>query len=458
MNDDIGHALAAHIAGVRYDDLPLVAIEAAKKSVLDILGVSLAATGVPIPTQGIVDFVREEGGRQDCSVIGSRTRTTALLAAFANGALAHCLDYDDFTPWGSHATSSIFPAALAIAQRRGGVPGREMIAAVATGQDVFARLLRSVQWRKDWNPSTVFGIYAATAAAGRLAGLTRAQMAHALAVATMQASGTMEVIFGVGGDLRGLYAAFSAKAAVLAVLLAGRDITGPRTFLDGKSGFFPVYFRDGYDRAALLRDLGCDFLGGTTLYKPWPAVGTAHSHIHATIELVTRHALQPDDLAAIRIHVGDNQKIMCTPLDARRAPGTPVDAKFSLPFLVALAAVRRGVRIADFTPASLRDPRVRAVAQRVVPVDDPAYDWTHEIPLGRVIVTTRAGRTLDLVGEQVPGTPEAPMTWDRIAAKFAECAAVAATPPTGGTVERVQRMARELETLDDATELVRAVS
>jgi len=332
-----------------------------------------------------------------------------------------------------------------------------MISAVAIGQDLFARLLCNVTWRKDWNPSTVFGVFAATAAAGRLLCLTREQMANALSIASLQSSGTMEVIYGIGGDLRGMYAGFSAKAALLAVRLAEKGVTGPLTSFEGKAGFLPTYFRGDYDRAKMRQNLGRHYLGSTTLYKPWPAVGTAHSHIHATIQLVTQNGLLANDIEQIRVYVGDNQKIMCTPLETRRAPATLVDAKFSLPFLVALAAVRRNVTISDFTTTGLQDPQVLATAQKVIPAEDATFDWKYELPLGRVEITTKNGRKLDLVGQNVPGSREAPMTWEHIGRKFAECASLAVVAPNTGQIEQVQRMARHLEAVGDATELLRVI-
>jgi 2-methylcitrate dehydratase PrpD len=457
MSEDLADDLARCIVDARFEALEPEAVDAAKKSVLDLLGVTLAASGVEPAAAKVVGLVRESGGAPESTVIGFGDRVPAPWAAFANGVMAHSLDYDDFTPWGSHASSSIVPAAWAIAERAGRVSGRDLIVAVATGQDVFARLLCNVRWRKDWNPSTVFGVFAATAAAARLARLSLDQVANALSIAGLQSSGTMEVVFGIGGDLRGMYAGFSAKSAVLAVLLAQRGIAGPPSYLEGRAGFLTTYFRGDYDRDAMRRGLGRDHLGRTTLYKPWPAVGTAHSHIQATIQLVTRHRLAAEDIDRIALHVGDNQMIMCTPLESRRTPATLTDAKFSLPFLVAVAAIRRDVSISDFTAAGLADARVLATAQKVVPMADSAFDWNGELPLGRVVITTKDGRALDLIGRNVPGSSEAPLSWDRILDKFADCASVAVAPPTPDQVERAQRMARELERLDDATELVRAV-
>ncbi|MFJ4634187.1 hypothetical protein ACIP69_00685 [Streptomyces hygroscopicus] len=124
-------------------------------------------------------------------------------------------------------------------------------------------------------------------------------------------------------------------------LLAQKGITGVPDLFAGEYGVLSPYFGGNDDREAIPDGLGSDYQGSRTLCKPWPAVGTAHSHVHATIGRMADHRLVPDDIDEIRVHVGDYHDLMYRPLDARRAPSTLVDAKFSLPFLVAGAAARR---------------------------------------------------------------------------------------------------------------------
>jgi 2-methylcitrate dehydratase PrpD len=455
---DVVHHFAAAVENTDYARLPVEAVEAVKKSILDTLGVSLAASGVEPAVRAAIDLVRETGGRPEASVLAFGDRVPAVMAAFANGALAHSLDFDDQTPSGQHAGSSVLPAAFAVAERMGGVTGRDMIAAIAAGQDIFARLRRNVGWLKDWNLSPVMGVFAGTATAGRLLGLSRERMVHAFGVASMQSCGIMEVVAGTGSNLRGMYAGFSAKGAVLAALLAEKGVTGVDKLFEGKYGFFATYFGGRYDREAILEGLGRDYQGSTTLYKLWPAVGTSHSHIYATSDIMARYDLNSDDIAELRVHVGDYHELMCQPLDERRAPTTLVDAKFSLPFLVAVAAVRRGVRIADFTGEALRDPQVLAAAQKVVPVPDSGLDWKRDYPPGRVEIIMRDGRRFDKVGLPVPGNADAPLTWDDLERKFADCAAAAVVPLTAAQIDKAVQLAHDLEALDDATELLRVLA
>jgi len=457
-NLDLSHHFAKFVANTRYEDLPDDAIEGAKKTILDTLGVTLAASGMEPALRALVELLRESGGSEESTVLGFGGKLPAISAAFANGAMAHCLDFDDQTPWGAHAASSIVPSVFAIAERMGEVSGRRLITAVAVGQDLFARLRCNVGWNQNWNLSSVVGAFSATASAACILDLSAEQTANALGVASQQSCGTMEVIFATGSDLRGMYAGFTAKGAVIAALLAQKGITGINTLFEGKAGIFNVYFGGKYDREKMLDGLGERFLGGTTLYKAWPAVGNSHTYIHATIELMKEKKIAAKDIETIRTFVGDFTYTMCMPPEIRRAPNTLVDAKMSLPFIVGIAACKGKMGIADFSETALKDPEVLAMAAKVVPVRDPDQNWTFKLPDGRLEIVTRDGQVFERLGDKIPGSPEAPLTWEQLAEKFASCASVAKVPPSEAGIRKAQALIRHLESVGDATDVLRALS
>lgn len=454
---DLCHHFAKFVADTRYEDLPEEAVEGAKKTILDTLGVTLAASGMEPAVRALVELLQQGGGSAESTVLGFGGKLPAISAAFANGSMAHCLDFDDQTPWGAHAASSIVPSVFAIAERMGSVSGRRLITAVAIGQDLFARLRCNVGWNQNWNLSSMVGAFSATASAAYVLGLSAKQTAHALGIASQQSCGTMEVIFATGSDLRGMYAGFTAKGAVIAALLAQKGITGIDTLFEGKAGIFNVYFGGKYDREKMLDGLGERFLGGTTLYKAWPAVGNSHTYIHATIELMKEKGIAAKDIETIRTYVGDFTYTMCTPPEVRRAPTTLVDAKMSLPFIVGIAASKGRMGISDFSVSALNDPEVLAMAARVVPIQDPNQNWTFKLPDGRVEIVTRDGCVFERLGDRVPGSSEAPLTWEQLSEKFVSCASVAAVPPSAASIRKVQELVRELEDLGDAADLLRAL-
>jgi len=178
----------------------------------------------------------------------------------------------------------------------------------------------------------------------------------------------------------------------------------------------------------------------------------------AAIDIVKRNNLQPAEIAEIRLHVGDYHDLMCQPLEERRAPATLADAKFSLPYLVSVAIVRRGMSVTDFTETALQDEDVLAIGSKMTLVRDASLDWKLELPPGRVeIITQDGGRWLE-EGRMVPGNADNPMSWEDVASKFFECAAVSARPVPEAVSARAVALAERLEALEDATELVRCLA
>jgi 2-methylcitrate dehydratase PrpD len=72
-----------------------------------------------------------------------------MSAAFVNGASAHALDYDDMHDEAAcHPSAPIVASTLALAERIGGISGRDLIVAVAVGQDMFVRLTANTDPRE----------------------------------------------------------------------------------------------------------------------------------------------------------------------------------------------------------------------------------------------------------------------------------------------------------------------
>src|SRR4051794_36156104 len=106
--------LASFVADTK--DVPKATIEPAKNVILDTIGVALAAVERPIGR--IIAGHALDAGSGPATVFGSGIKTSAEMAALANGTLANALDFDD----GSHLATHLLPAVLAV-RGRGPVSG-----------------------------------------------------------------------------------------------------------------------------------------------------------------------------------------------------------------------------------------------------------------------------------------------------------------------------------------------
>ena len=222
--NDVAYALAQNVAGVNYKDLPPEVVEVTKMSVLDTLGVIVAASGTVPGIPEMVELAKETGGREESTIVGFGGRVPAWMAAFVNAAMGHALDYDDLHHGAMvHPSSPAVTAGFAVAERVGNVTGSDFIAAVALGNDLACRLGLSVPLKGTWHPTTVFGVFGAAAISGKLLGLDEEKMVNALGLAYHQCGGAGSGV-GDGALAKRMGPGLAAKAGITAALMAERGI------------------------------------------------------------------------------------------------------------------------------------------------------------------------------------------------------------------------------------------
>ncbi len=455
VQEDLAAVFGRHVAAATFESIPADAVRSAKFSTLDTLGVILGASGLMDVIPAVVDLAREWGGAEQSTLIGFGGKVPAVNAAFVNGSMGHGLDYDDHLPEGHHPSVTVLPALLAIAERRGGISGRNFITALAVGQDLFARLRKNVAWKQDWFITPVVGTLASAAACAKLLELSAEQVAHAIGIACTQAATTMQTAYGTGGDLRAMYGGTAAKAAVLSAELAEKGIKATSAPLEGRAAFLPVYFGE-WDRDAMLAALGEDYQGSTILYKLWPSCGVTHAYIDTALKLMGGPG-RTDEIARIEVFGGDFAKQLSEPTEFRSRPPTSNDAKFSIPYTVATALLRGTIGVGDFSPENRTDPAIYEVARLVEFVDDPRLNWGKELPAGAVRITLCNGevRHGEASHDETPGAGKNPLSWEQLVTKFEDCSAHAVRPLGAGNAKLLIESVDQLDSADDVADIAR---
>ena len=231
--------VAEFLVKSRWEDCPPEAVEAARRAILDCLGVMLAGSVEP-PARIIQRIAEMEGGTPLATVVGTGRRTGATWAALANGTAAHALDYDDtnFAMMG-HPSAPVLSAALAVGELAL-ADGRSLVHAFLLGFEVettLAEVVNPPHYYRGWHATCTLGTLGAAAAAAHLLGLDAAQTRVALAVAASQASGLKE---NFGTMTKPFHAGHAARSGVLAALMAREGWTASEQALEGPQGFFAV--------------------------------------------------------------------------------------------------------------------------------------------------------------------------------------------------------------------------
>ena len=453
---EISLRLARHVANTDYDHLPDEARLAAKRSLVDALGVTLAAGTLEPACRPFVELALARGGEPESSVFGFGTRVPAASAAFANGSLAHALDFEDAHDGARvHPYAATVPAALALAQARGNVSGRDLLTALALGSDLVCRLGLALQddpIERGWYVPPILGAFGATAAAGRLLQLSAEELVDAFSLTLCQATCSAELTHSPDSVVRAIRDAFAAQTGVLSAQLAAKGVRGFEEPFEGKAGLFQLYAPRSHDFEALTDALGERFEGAFVSYKPWPACRGTHPFIEATLQMIGEHRLSSSDIRYIRLRIGTLKvtQRLCEPPATKRRPRTAIDAKFSLPFAVAVAAVHGDVALDHFSSHGLADPAVLTLADKVNYEVDAEFGTTR----GSVEMETARGVFRADTPVSAYGSPDNPMSTEALRAKFLHCAAYARNPIEPEHLDLFLERAFRLEDTRDIDEAI----
>lgn len=418
--------LSEFVANARFEDLAPRAVEMTTYCILDAVGVSLAASGLSAECTPLIELSLEQGAARVCSILGFAKQASPEAAAFANGALAHALDYEDAHDLALlHPNAPAIPAALAIAEAYGPNTGRELITAIAVGCEVAVRLslaLRVSLSEYGWYPPPIIASFGATAAAAKLLRLDARGVRDAFSILLCQANCSGEIIHSPDSVLRAVRDAFPARSAVTSALLAKRGVRGFELPFEGRAGFFATFARGNFDAPRITDGLGDgQWAIADISFKPWPCCRGTHAAIEAALTLRRAHAIDPAHIEQIRVRGGQLLQMLDEPHDTKRRPRTAIDAKFSLPFTVATALMRGNVELQDFCPAALGDSRVLELAAKV------ELDSTHALSkqsMGTLLeIRLRDGATREIYVDSPRGSPANPLTRAELIGKFMDCAA-----------------------------------
>lgn len=456
----LSRSLASFVVSTRYEDIPERTRGMAKRCLLDGLGVSLAATGLAPVCRPFIEFAVEQGGHPQSTVFASGVRVPAAMAAFANGALAHALDFEDAHDTSLlHPNAPTIPAALAVCEAFGPIEGKELIAAIVLGCDVACRLSLALRVPLDeygWYPPPMIAAFGATAAVGRLLKLNEQQLIDAFSLTLNQATCSAELKFSPHSDVRAVRDAFPAQIAVTSALLARKGVRGFDRPFEGRAGFFALYARGAYEPETVTRAFGETFEIDQISFKPYPSCRGTHVYIEAAAQLVRDHRIDPNDIVSIDL-VGSRLNLMLAePVAQKRRPATAIDAKFSLPFTVATALRRGTVTLDDFTAPALQDAAVLDLASRVTFIADPARGTAGpDVLRGSVELRWSSGRSIELEIDEPSGSPARPASEAALIEKFRDCCRRARSEPAPTLIDRWAEQILTLEKCADAGEIAR---
>jgi len=439
--------LAQRVHGFEKRQLTKASVAQAKACILDAVGVTLAGFGEPC-TQILLKTPGVATAPGPALIFGSARRTTALDAALVNGTASHALDFDDFSGvMGGHHSVPLVSMLFALAEERGGT-GEDLIAAYVIGVEVEIRLARAVNFHhydKGWHPTATLGVLGAAAAACHLMKLDQSRTTMALSIAASLASG-LKANFGT--MTKPLHIGQCCRNGLFAALLAEGGFDAATDTFEHQQGFLNVFNGPGtFDIGKLFENWGSpwEIEAKSIALKQFPCCGSTHPAIAMALKLRRDDKVAAADISRIEVMPhGRRLRHTNTP-----HPQTPLEAKFSVQYVVA-RAFRDGIlRLKDFEGEAHFDPDIQRLLDLTTArphpdmADDADEQWGAEVIVTLKDGTRLARRVDNLIGRGGDDPMSSGELWD----KFSDCAARCLPR------EQIAPLFERLETLEKITEI-----
>jgi 2-methylcitrate dehydratase PrpD len=396
------------LASVAFDELPSSAVDAVRSSLIDWFACAIAGLDEPV-TQLVSERMLRYAAPGPAALMTGGS-TAAPMAAMVHATAAHALDYDDTHIWtDAHFGGPTWAALLACA---GSVRDTDLCIAYAAGVQASAMLagrrLGHAMAQRGFQATGLLGRLSAAAGCCVLMKLDARRTATALSLAATQSAGLTGAFGTMAKPFQAGRAAFDG---VLAADLAADGFAMSPALFEAGGGLARALVQDGFAQIAD-PDLGGEWEVLRTSTKPYACLHGIHPSIDAARQLHAVIAGRP--IRSVRAFVAPG----VPKIGHFRVPADPHEARFSVPFCVALGLSGRGTRLLDFGAAAVANGQLRDLAHRVevVPVEGrKMYNAALEVVL-------EDGTALASDVPMARGHPARPLSAEELEAKFMDCA------------------------------------
>lgn len=438
--------LVRYAADFRFEDLPAEVVHETKRKLIDTLGCALGAFHAE-PCRIARAVARRSIGNPPARILGTQEKSTPELAAFANGAMVRCQDYNDsYLSSASCHPSDAWPAMLATADAIH-ADGKALIAGAALAYEVSCNFADVMPREQGWD-NVFYDVVGSALGSAKVLGLNKEQMAHTLAFAIVPNVSLEQTRLGELSMWKGCAGANAARNGTFAALLAHEGMTGPQDVIEGQWGLWNL--------------LGCQFewapFGGRggpyriaqTHLKFYPGVVHAQSPIGAALELHPQVSVENIESVDIETYwVARRYTKRDSPL---WHPTTSETADHSIPYLVAAALIDGDITAATLAEDRIRDPKLLGLMEKISVHENAEFDAAY--PAGwqcRIKITTKTGKRKTAHVKYFKGHVQAPLTDAEVEIKFRTLTANVLKPTQA---EAIFAQAWQLEKLKDVGDLL----
>ena len=410
---EIIQQLSQFVTITRLGDLPVDVVKQAEIILLDTIGAILAASSPRYSAGRILhEFVRQQGGTPECTLIGTMDRTSAVNAALVNGTLGYYCDIESHHPRAIlHAAAITVPTVLAIAEREGR-SGADLLTALVLGIDMGCRVSNAIgptaMYDRGQHPTAIAGGFASSTAAGYLLRLDPAAMQRAWGLTGTQASGLLAWENDDTENSRPFNPGIAARNGTTAALLASLGFGGPPDIFDGKFNVLDA-FGEMPNRGELVDDLGERFLINELAIKRYASCAFTHPGLDGLDEIMAEQQLTAGDIEAIRLRFPRSGVKLIDNNHLRSH-----NAQYVLP----IYALEGKVGIDDILYDRRGEPAIAAMTAKVQVFADDELDLEFPDHYTSIVEVDSRGSTYTRRITYAKGCPENPVSAADVESKF----------------------------------------
>jgi len=307
------------ILETKWVNLPGEVRHQAKRCLLDTMGALIA--GHQTPVAGMMScFALEQFNGDAATILVKGSKTSASGAALVNGFANNALDIDDgYREVKGHPGACILSVALAAGEMAQSITGEEFLAALVVGYEVAIRagMIRHATY-ETYHSSGSWGAIGGAAAAGKILGLNRNKLCHALGTVEYHApiAPMMKCIEipGMGKDSIG----WGCMVAMMSVGMAESGFTG----ID------PI-FNDS-PKEEWIKSLGQSYEFMNLYFKPYATCRWAQPGVDGALKIMAENNLTKKDIKQIKVFTFKESAALSTDY-----PRNTEEAQYNISFPIA---------------------------------------------------------------------------------------------------------------------------
>jgi 2-methylcitrate dehydratase len=387
-----------------------------KRNILDSLGCAIAALpGVQF--EALRDQFEEYGRSGSCSLIGGGSTSPDQAALYNTGLVRYVDLLDSYMSAGGLCHPSDNFGTILAAADHASASGEDFMLALAVAYEIGCRITAIVPvMAKGFNHAIQLAVSSA-AGSGKLLGLDAEQIAHAIAIATVDNVSLACVHSEPVSQWKGFSPAITGMRAIYSASLAKRGFTGPLRLFEGPNGLVRMFDQpidvDWDDhRLEVVHQ---------TIMKKFCSLIHGQPVLEATLDLKRRNDLKCDEVDEVLCEIFQSGFDIAGggSFGPKDDPQIKEQADYNLKYLIAVALLDGQVGPAQLEPERVRAADAHALLQKVTVRPDAEFTAQYPGALNvRVTIKCKDGRVFSKEHVGFEGGLDNPFTWERTVEKF----------------------------------------